>query len=251
MSGAHDEIQWSPGADVDRLRHSEVHLWRTRLQAGDDLRKRLSKVLTADERERADRFRFDVHRGRYVVSRAVLRILLSRYLRRPESEIGIAANAHGKPELLDQDSDLHFNLSHAGDLGVYAFALGRLVGVDVEETSRDVGFRDLAARFFSLDERLVLDSVSERDLRGAFYECWTRKEAYIKALGLGVTHGLDNFSVGFGPGVPAALLHSEVDDDAPRKWAMRSFLPAPGFVGALAVEGDDWDLLAFDASVVR
>jgi 4'-phosphopantetheinyl transferase len=224
-----------------------VHLWRARLDVGVSVGRRLRGKLTADELERADRFRFEIHRTRYVVSRAVLRELLSRYLHVPVQEIRIVANAHGKPELLDRDLNLQFNLTHAGSLAVYVFATGRRVGVDVEEMSRDVGFRELAARFFSLEERAAFDAVREEDVRRTFYECWTRKEAYIKALGLGVTHGLDNFSVAIGPGVKPALVHSQVDEEAPKKWEILSFDPAEGFVGALAVEGHGWGVQAFDA----
>jgi 4'-phosphopantetheinyl transferase len=204
-------------------------------------------MLTDEERERAGRFRFEIHRRRYVASRAVLRSLLSRYLDVADSEIAIVSNAHGKPELLDPRPGLHFNLSHAGGVAVFAFAIGRPVGVDIEETSREVSFRALATRFFSYDERKVLDTVRDEDVRTTFYECWTRKEAYIKALGLGVTHGLDNFSVAIGAGVRPALLHSDVDTDAPQKWGMRTFTPADGFVGAVVVEGLDCDLRAFEA----
>ncbi len=134
-------------------------------------------------------------------------------------------------------------------MAVYAFAERRRVGVDVEDTTRDASFRDLAVRFFSQDEQQVIESVSDDDLRETFYQCWTRKEAYIKALGLGVTHGLDNFSVAFGPGVPPALVRSAVDEDAASLWMMRSFVPAPGFIGALAAEGRDWQLYTYEVGL--
>ncbi len=245
-----DTLDWSPESDPAFPASSEVHLWRVRLDVEEDQQERFWGLLTAEERERAARYRFEIHRIRYVTSRAVLRLLLSKYLRVPELRISIALNAYGKPELIDRGTGLQFNLSHAGGLAVYAFTVGRRVGVDIEETSRDVEFRALATRFFSVDERRVIDSVPEEDLRWTFYYCWTRKEAYIKALGLGVTHGLRNFSVAIGPGVRPALVHSDVDGDAPRKWTMRSFHPDRDFAGALAVEGRECDLRTFDATAI-
>ncbi|MDX1740564.1 MAG: 4'-phosphopantetheinyl transferase superfamily protein [Rhodothermales bacterium] len=241
-------MRWSSNPPAGKPVAPEVHIWRARLDAPDLPQEDLNRLLTEEERDRAGRFRFDVLRRRYTASRAVLRILLSRYLDISAPEIAIVYNAHGKPELLDRGLELQFNLTHAADMAVYAFATGRRVGVDIEEMSRDVSFRALAARFFSHDERAVIDSLPDEDVRTAFYECWTRKEAYIKALGLGVTHGLDNFSVAIGAHVRPALLHSDVDEDAPRKWGMCAFDPADGFVGAVVVEGVDCVLKGFEVS---
>ncbi len=240
------EIAWSTAASVVPIADREVHLWRIRLDAAADRLDDCARLLSADENEKARRFKFDVHRSRYVVTRATLRTLLSKYLRKPPSDVSILEGRHGKPEIGSEGEDLEFNLSHSGGLAVFAFGRGRRVGVDIEETGRDVEFRDLAQRFFSEQERAVLRGVPDPDVREAFYECWTRKEAYIKALGLGVTHGLDNFAVAFGPAAEPGILHSDLDPDAARRWSMRSFLPAEGFVGALVAEGRPSVVRGFD-----
>ncbi|NNE47354.1 MAG: 4'-phosphopantetheinyl transferase superfamily protein [Rhodothermales bacterium] len=243
-----DVIEWRGGIMPAFPADGDVHLWRASLDPGQIAISRFQSVLQDDELERAARFRFDVHRNRYIASRGILRILLSGYLDLEAREIAIVLTSHGKPELQRGQSDLRFNLSHAGDMGVFAFAAGRRVGVDVEETARDVSFRQLASRYFSPDEQAVLANSSDADIRNVFYACWTRKEAYIKALGLGVTHGLDNFTVAIAPDAKPAIIQSKVDADAPERWGMRAFVPADGFAGALVAEGKDWSLRHFQFS---
>lgn len=238
--------RWHSGAEVTSPARTEVHLWRAALDGDSLTRSYYRDILRDDERERAARFRFELHRHRYIVSRAVLRQILSQYVGLPASEIEFVTNAHGKPALLEPTSNLEFNVSHAGGVAVLAFAEGRRVGVDVEDTGRDAEFRRLADRFFSPRERDVFASLPDSQVREEFYACWTRKEAYIKALGLGVTHGLANFTVAFGHGTEPGIVHSEIDPRAAERWGMRTFVPAEGFVGAIVAENGDWALRMYE-----
>ncbi len=233
-----DEI-WVPAATPEELQNGHVVLWRVWV---DDLASgRLEKfvrVLNADERARAERFRFERDRNRYVVSRASLRLLLSEYTQARATDLEFVYGEQGKPALASPAHDIEFNLSHSADLCLLAFANGSRVGIDIESKERDVSFVDLAKRFFSEIEYDQIRRLAASERREAFYAVWTRKEAYIKALGEGVTHGLDNFTVTVDPQSERVLLTSERDPEASSRWQLRSFRPAEDFAGALAAEGD-------------
>ena len=153
--------------------------------------------------------------------------------------------SQGKPSVLP-DGEIEFNLSHSGGLCVIAVARELRLGVDIEEKSRDAEFVELAERFFAPPERNALAGLPQHEVRDAFYAIWTRKEAYIKALGEGVTHGLDNFSVDIRPEEPFPKVVSERDPGATEQWFLRTFVPRDGFAGALAVEGSDHAVVGLD-----
>lgn len=172
---------WQPVDAVPDLMGSDVHVWSVALEELDVAP--LRPLLTDTERATADRYR-DPDRGRVsVASRGVLRVLLSGYLGRTPAGIPLAVNAHGKPLLDRAGVDLQFNVAHAGARMLLAFALDRAVGVDVEDTTRDVDLDVLARRYFDEPERAALDASSDR--RATFFRLWVRKEARLKALGTG------------------------------------------------------------------
>ena len=144
-----------------------------------------------------------------------------------------------KPSLEAQDLGprVNFNLSHSHGLAVYAFALGREVGVDVELIRPEFTGDDIAERYFSPRELAELRALSQ-DLRAeGFFNCWTRKEAYVKARGEGLQIPLKDFDVSLTPGEPPVLESGDIS-----RWSLRSFEPAPGYVAAVVVEGKDWQL---------
>jgi 4'-phosphopantetheinyl transferase len=193
----------------------------------------LSRVLSHDERYRADRFIFDRDRVRYITCRGVLRTALGAYLnQRPES-VAFAYAKYGKPELDGvARGRLAFNVSHAAGLGVFAFAAAGALGVDVEQLERQVDIESLATRFFAPEEARELLALPA-SLRGeAFFNCWTRKEAYVKALGDGLTRPLHSFAVSLRPGDRAAMRW--IDGDDARRWRLSAFEPAAGYVAAVA-----------------
>ena len=222
---------------------SEVHVWCAEVDASDAVLHRLEPSLSADERRRADAFRFDRDRRRFVMRRAVLRNLLGQYLGANPNRIALEYGSNGKPALGAPFAErrLHFNLSHSADLAVFAFARDRAVGVDVELMGPLVDLEAIADRYFSPVEKAAMRSVSPSQRLEAFFNAWTRKEAYVKARGEGLARSFDSFDVSLVPGEPARLLN-DADSDVNDRWSLRNLAPAPGFLGAVAAAGEGWDL---------
>lgn len=220
----------------------EIHVWVAGLDAPPPMLAAYRRLLAADEIERASRFRFDHLTARYVTGRGILRLLLGRYLQAAPETLRFRYGAHGKPELDTPAPSLAFNLAHSHNLAVYALALAPRIGVDVEQM-REVHERDqIAGRFFSARESMALAALPDEQRSEAFLLCWTRKEAYLKALGAGITYPLDCFSVSLTPGQPAVLLEGAEEYCAGQPWTLLSFAPTPHFQAAVAVEGSDWML---------
>jgi 4'-phosphopantetheinyl transferase len=236
-----DAPAWPLVDRIPPLAADEVHVWRFSLHV-DDLAERLEPLLAADERERAGRFHFVRDRRRFVVVRGRLRMLLGEYLSTPPADVRLATTALGKPYLaVEPKSGLRFNLTHSDDESMLAVASGREIGVDVERERCDVEVGDLARRLFAPAEVAALDSLPEEERRPAFYRCWTRKEAYVKALGLGMQVPLNGFAVTLSAD-HAALTDTSHDPTQLRRWTLRGLLPVPGFAAAVAVEGGGWRL---------
>lgn len=205
------------------------------------------ETLSAEESARAALYRFARDRQRFLAGRALLRALLGRYLGVEPAEVRLRQGPRGKPALERQEDPggLRFNLSHSDGLALYAVTRGREVGVDVERVRPDVEWERLAERFYSPAEVTALKSLAlsrhpeapALACARAFYSAWTRKEAYLKAKGEGLAASLDSFTVSLAPGEPPRLLDVEGDPGETSRWSLRELLPAPGFVGALAVEG--------------
>jgi 4'-phosphopantetheinyl transferase len=192
-------------------------------------------VLSPDERQRADRFRWPTHRNKYVVARARLRQLLAERLRVEPRSINIVATEQGKPKLAEaySASRLEFNLSHSDSLAIYAFARGQPVGIDVEEIRDIPDADDLAIRFFSAAEAVAFRATPAERRSLAFLACWTRKEAFIKALGEGLSHPLDAFDVTLDPDGPARITRIGQRSGPDLNWSLTSFRPTPSHIGAL------------------
>ena len=236
---------WKRKTAFPELREREVHLWRVAMDGSAGHLSGYAAVLSDEERIRAERFRFDRDRNLYVLSRGALRLLISGYTGLRSDALAFRFGSQGKPAL-DADSDLEFNLSHSGGLCVLAFARKMRIGIDIEAKARDVAFLDLAERFFAPAERKAIAVMQPDQIRDAFYAVWTRKEAYIKALGEGVTHGLDNFTVSVRPDDLEPEVNSQRDAMARDRWKLISFEPRSGFAGALAVEGGSQAILALE-----
>jgi 4'-phosphopantetheinyl transferase len=229
---------WLPYSKVNA-----VEVVATRLDAAPELVGELHALLSDQEKRRASRRAFGRDRRRFIVARGRLRQLLGARLGvRPES-VELAYGAHGKPALAPRfaDADLRFNVSHCDDVAAYvvAFGEGREIGIDIEAVRVMSDAVDLAARFFSDAERAAYRALEPPDRPLGFFNCWTRKEAFIKALGDGLSHPLNRFDVSLTPGEPARILR--VGDASGERcgWRMMSFSPAPGFVGAVVTESKD------------
>ena len=215
-----------------------VEVVATRLVVDDETLGASVPLLSADERERASRFAFERDRRRFIVGRARLRQLLAERLdARPES-IALVYGARGKPAIVrsSREPDVRFNMSHCDDVAVYGLSSGREIGVDVEAIRPLREADDIAARFFSPRENVAYRALAPGERSEGFFNCWTRKEAFIKALGEGLSFPLDRFDVSLAPGEPAKILHVAGTDGDECGWTMESFSPAPGFVAAVVVE---------------
>jgi 4'-phosphopantetheinyl transferase len=194
-------------------------------------------LLSADERERAARFCFDKHRRRFTAGRGILRTLLGRYLERNPRELTFEYSDHGKPFLAGTPvPELRFNLSHSHEVALFAFTSGRDVGVDVEQIRPDRSTREIAERFFSPREARALFALPPEQQTAGFFRCWTRKEAYIKAKGKGMSIPLDSFAVSLSPDEPAQLLWVKDNPAEPRRWTLTTLSPDPTFAACLAAD---------------
>jgi len=228
---APQEITISPGW---------VHIWRISLAGPCDLGS-LYGLLTEDERRKAARFRFERDRHRFVVARGKLRQILGKYLAIAPEDIRFCYNSHGKPEIAGGGS-LRFNLSHSEEQGILAVALGARVGIDVEYLRVVDGWEEIARQSFSPAENESLFHLPP-DLRQlGFFHAWTRKEALLKAIGLGLSFPLTRLTVSLEPGKAARLLSLEGAAFDAAHWHLVHLEPAEGYVGALAIEGQAWEL---------
>jgi 4'-phosphopantetheinyl transferase len=209
----------------------DIHVWFAPLDGCPDR----SELLSPDERERADRFAMPHVRDRFVAARGFLRSTLAECLRCDPASLCFGYGHHGKPFLID--TDLRFNLSHSGGWAALAAAPGREVGIDIEQIRPDRAIEDLARRFFSAREWAALRALPDAERCDAFFRCWTRKEAFIKLIGDGLSFPLDEFEVTLRPNEPPALLSVRGDKNAAARWAMHEIAAPSGFAAAIVVEG--------------
>jgi 4'-phosphopantetheinyl transferase len=199
-------------------------------------------MLTPEEIERARRFHFERDGARFIAARGILRAILGAYLRCQPSLIRFASNEYGKPNLDGHKNDLRFNLSHSHGVALFACSRACEVGIDIERLRDDFSSHDIAARFFSRAELCAFNSVPTRLRTRAFFNCWTRKEAYIKATGKGLSYPLDTFTVSVDPREPARLISIDNNTEEPAKWSIININAFKGFAAALAIRHDNPEL---------
>ena len=228
---------WRNGLGDERIENGQVHVWYVDLSAADTCVPTPESVLSLDERARAARVVQGENRRRFVVSRAVLRCLLSQYAEVAPEQLRFDYGPHGKPELASTGlaQGLGFNMSHSGDVILYAVARGRSIGIDVEHERPRSNFMRIAERFFSVEECEALHAFPDRDRPSAFFRWWTRKEAYVKARGDGIAAGLDTFSVSMDE--EPCLLRSDEGPAEVARWSMADIVVEDGYVSTLCAEG--------------
>jgi 4'-phosphopantetheinyl transferase len=224
---------WTEPPQSPSLETGAVHVWRISLDQPDETLERFRRTLEPEELDRASRFHFEKHRRHFVVARGFLRSVVARYLDTQPESLRFAYGAYGKPALASEHV-LRFNLSHSHEVALLAVALDAELGVDVEHIRADFASEDIARRFFSHAEVEAFNALPREEQVAAFFRCWTRKEAYIKAIGKGLSQALDEFDVTLTPGLEPALLQAR-DDDASR-WLLRDIDVGESYAGALAVE---------------
>lgn len=237
---------------LPKLQSDQIHVWAVRSLSGRDCLPSLYKTLSADELRTAEAFRFEKHKSDYIAARGLLRAILGKYTDQLAEAIEFRYAPQGKPYLQDvQKCRLHFNLSHSENCAVYALTLERELGIDVERIKELPDMHSLARRFFSPAEVADLQAVPSELRAESFYKCWTRKEAYIKAVGSGLSLPLDRFRVSLLPGQPAALLSLRGGADSVSSWSMHDLRPWDEFVGALAVRSPSSSLRELKFTNVR
>jgi 4'-phosphopantetheinyl transferase len=229
------------------LSNNDVHVWRASLEQPVAQIQKLAQTLSEDERVRAERFYLERDRKHFTVGRGLLRTILSHYLKIEPDQLRFCYGPRGKPALVPSNhSTLQFNLSHSQGIAVYAITRDRQIGIDLEYMRPTSDIEQLAKRFFSPREYTAIRSLSPNQKPEAFFNAWTRKEAYLKATGEGLAH-LETIEVSLLPGEPARLLNVG-DSQASVAWSLQALTPATNYVAALAVEGHDWHLTCWQWS---
>ena len=223
------------------LSDDEIQVWSIALELSIEACSSFYELLSEPERSRAATFRCQSDQRRFIATRGLLRRLLAVYLQHDAAELLIGSNPFGKPELYrlgEAETEVCFNYSHSNSLAVFAFARSRRVGVDVEHVEADVAEDSIAERFFCPGEVSALRSLPKVRQSTAFFKCWTRKEAYVKARGEGFSIPLESFDVSSDRVVAGAGCRS--------RWSVFSFEPLPGYMAAVAGEGWDWRVALID-----
>ena len=233
------------------LPEDEVQLWRVDLEGIRADESRWQKLLSADESARAARFHFARDRQRYVASRGVLRTILASYLGTDAGSLSFSYSEKEKPSLgpAHADGEVKFNIAHSGGIALLAFTRRREIGVDVEQFRRDTDLEAIARRYFSTHEQNQLAALSPDEKDNAFFRCWTRKEAYIKATGDGLSLPLSQFDVSIAAGETNALVATRPDASEAGRWRLQEVPAGTGYVAALCVRGQDWKLNDWSAGV--
>ncbi len=224
-------------AKAIELRQNEVHLWVVPLEVPDLLKHQLEGILSPEEQQRAKRFHFERDRQRYVVARATVRLLLEKYLQYPASDIIFAYNEFGKPFLASpMGKRVHFNVSHSDAWGLIGITRLPHIGVDIEKVKSSIDVTAIGKRFFAAGEVATLLQSPEVARLDYFFSCWTRKEAFIKAIGKGLTFSLQDFEVELQPELQRPRLKwLKPQPEVTHRWHFFALEPVEGFKAAVAV----------------
>lgn len=233
------DCSWEPPIEVRTPSCTEVHIWRASLDQPAHRLQQLVSTLSADERRRAAQYCFAADRRRFIVGRGLLRVILSYYPRAAPDHVRFCYGSSGKPALAESGSEskLQFSVAHSRELALYALAYDRSIGIDLEYLRPIADALKIANRFFSVREAAMLRSLPADQRLEAFFHCWTRKEAYLKARGDGLGRPLNQVDVSLISGEPARLLSVHGAPQEAARWSFETLIPAPDYVAALAVEG--------------
>ena len=235
-------VQWRGEWPVE-LKSQEVHVWRMDLRSIHAQHMQLTKLLSPDEWAKAQSFHFEKDRERFIITRAMLRTILGHYLQQRPEALTFEYTSYGKPVLFNHEggNSMSFNVSHSGDMALYAVASHSLVGIDVENVRRDQDIITIAQRFFTARENSSIIEGGE-NARYIFYQYWTRKEALLKAMGKGVSYPMEQCDVSEVNGdrlAPVVLPNDEANNT---NWYVMDLFPGDDYAGAIAIEGENWDI---------
>lgn len=233
-------VFWKTPPSNLSLSKEELHIWRATLDLPTVGIEALNQVLSIDEKIRAERFRFERDRKNFIVRRGILRTILGFYLNVESSRLQFRHGGSGKPELADTfgNGTLHFSLSHSNGVALFAFARDHEIGVDIEYMREISEMEQIAEQFFSIKENEVFRQLPKSQMREAFFKCWTQKEAFTKAIGVGLSYPLDSFDVSVDPDQPAGLVRLYGEARQVAGWSVGDVKLAPNYIGAFAVKGN-------------
>ncbi len=233
------------------LSSSDVHVWFCDLLQYADAQETLAAVLSVDEKARAARFAFDRDRQRFILSHALLRLILSRYIQIDAEQVQFSGGQHGKPSISGAGAaaeGIQFSLSHSGSYALVAVGRGRAVGADVEMRKPGLDVLKLAQRFFAPSESQLIAKADGELRQHLFYRFWTAKEAYVKGRGVGLSLGLDRFDVSFEGESSLGRVRWTDSGAVDSAWQIRSLSLRDQLAGAIAVEGDAWELHSYEST---
>lgn len=228
---------WQHPSKKPILTGDRVHLWRAQLDLSACQIESLATLLSNDEIARANRFRFEIHRQRFIVARGILRLLLGHYLEIAPNNIKFQYSDRGKPFLAGskQDSSLQFNISHSQAYALYGFTYNHPIGVDLEYTRNTPDAVKIARRFFSQEESKLIEEASDEERAIKFCQLWTAKEAYLKAVGTGLSGSLSSVKISLERDREPKLLAIEQDPSSAANWSLYPCFPTPDFLAAVAI----------------
>lgn len=237
-------LQWRHAVPGKLINSNEVHVWRVFLDVTKIEFESLLGFLSVDELARAGRFHFERDQRRFIVARGILRKILGGYLNKPPGKICFEYSSHGKPMLAPNpgDDSICFNLSHSGAFALYAVTRNKKVGIDIESIRDNVSVEQVAQQFFSQNEINSLEKIDINKRSGLFFQYWTRKEAFLKASGEGISFPMEQCDVSLisGSGLSPITLSGNNREDS--CWYVQDLYPGEGYAAAIAVEEDDWDI---------
>ena len=245
-----EKLQWRRGVPGELISSNEVHVWRVFIDTTNFQSESLLETLSVDELIRAEQFHFEKDQKRFIMARGILRMILGHYLGKKPYELRFEYTAHGKPVLATNDGcdTLSFNLSHSGEIVLYAVTRSRKIGIDVERIRDNFDLEQIAHRFFSAGEISSLDKIHKQKQSEVFFQYWTRKEAFIKAMGKGVSFPMEQCDVSLINGKNSSPITLLGDNRESSCWYGQDLFPGHGYVAAIAVEGDGCDLSCWDYS---
>ena len=220
---------------LTELKPNTVHIWTINFLVSEDAFSRYHNLLSDDEKERANKFKFYKDKRCYVVTKGILRLLSATYLTKDAKDIKFEYGKYGKPKF-KTETNLNFNVSHSGDIAIIGFVYDHTIGADIEKIKNDFDTFEIAANFFSKKEIATLREIPKSHQYLAFYRCWTRKEAFIKAKGSGLSFPLDQYSVSLNTDLKAELLETKWSTKEKEHWYYHSFIPDSNYIAAVIVD---------------
>ena len=246
-----DESEWRQAVPGKLINSNEVHVWRVLIDSTTVQIENLKEILSSDELVKAGRFHFEKDQKRFIAARGILRRILGHYLDMNPHDIRFEYTSHGKPLLagISGNDTISFNLTHSGAFALYAITRGKDIGIDIERVRDDVDMYQITQRFFSQGEINSLKQIDENKRLELFFQYWTRKEAFLKAMGEGITFPMEQCDVSLVNGrvlSPVTLLGINRENSC---WHVQDLFPGRVYTAAIAVEGGDWDISCWHYSL--